>query len=78
MIVDWFGSTINYPSMLLSSLGFKYFYNQDCIYNCKNHLLRAKDSFVFVFLKTGVYHILEQWEAKIIFIQILHLTIVVN
>ena len=47
-------STINYRSKLLSSLGFKYFYNQDCIYNWKNQLLRAKDSLVIVFLKTGV------------------------
>ena len=48
------GSAINYRSKLLSSLGFKYFYNQDCIYNWKNQLLRAKYSFVIVFLKTGV------------------------
>ena len=61
---------------MLYALGLKYFYNQDCIYNCNNQLLCAKDSFVFVFLKTGVYHILEQWDAKIIFIPMLHLTMV--
>ena len=40
--------------IVASCCTFKYFYNQDCIYNCKSQLLFAKIIFVIVFLKTGV------------------------